>query len=341
MKKIFATLILFCVAHCTITLNAQSLSDRLKGKCGAELKSAINSCYRPKHIVSDYVGIGGAWEAFRNTDAINGCVVDRYSSQSRVFSSDGHSPSQEMTIDQIVNLAWWEDNNKYGDTLKFDLHHLIPCDQNVPSLKEDFPPGIVTNATYDNGVWKSGLGEISGYPTNIYEPADEYKGDFARAIMYIISIYPTNKWQGRGINFCQNNTYPAINNYAKQLLLNWHRNDPVSDFEEQRNNAITEIQGNSNPFIDFPQLAEHVWGTLAETPFDVNPVRVPLRSTYKLSDDFIDLYHPSIPQDVTWSINNSGITTNRVKPSDLGVGIHQLRFRNGSIKGKLMIKIIE
>lgn len=44
------------------------------------------------------------------------------------------------------------------------------------------------------------------------------------------------------------------------LLLKWHRQDPVSDKEIKRNDAVYEVQGNRNPFIDHPELAEHIWG---------------------------------------------------------------------------------
>jgi hypothetical protein len=45
-------------------------------------------------------------------------------------------------------------------------------------------------------------------------------------------------------------------------LLDWHRNDPVDAWEENRNDIIyNSYQGNRNPFLDFPELAEHLWGT--------------------------------------------------------------------------------
>jgi hypothetical protein len=45
-------------------------------------------------------------------------------------------------------------------------------------------------------------------------------------------------------------------------LLDWHRNDPVDAWEGNRNDIIyNSYQGNRNPFLDFPELAEHLWGT--------------------------------------------------------------------------------
>jgi hypothetical protein len=69
------------------------------------------------------------------------------------------------------------------------------------------------------------------------------------------------RWTSTGTtSMLQNNTYPTLNPYAISLLLEWHRNDPVSEKEIDRNNAVHDIQNNRNPFIDFPQLAEYIWG---------------------------------------------------------------------------------
>jgi len=63
----------------------------------------------------------------------------------------------------------------------------------------------------------------------------------------------------------QNNTYPTLKPYAVDLLIKWHRDDPVSEKEINRNNEVYRVQGNRNPFVDFPELAEHIWGNLKNT----------------------------------------------------------------------------
>ncbi len=42
-------------------------------------------------------------------------------------------------------------------------------------------------------------------------------------------------------------------------LLEWNNAVPVDEFEIQRNNRIYEYQGNRNPFIDYPELANKVF----------------------------------------------------------------------------------
>jgi hypothetical protein len=43
-------------------------------------------------------------------------------------------------------------------------------------------------------------------------------------------------------------------------LLQWHQDDPVDDFERNRNDVIYSYQGNRNPFIDHPNLVDYLWG---------------------------------------------------------------------------------
>ncbi len=333
--------ILFFFLSLCVVVNAQTVYSAFQGKCGAELKQAIAENCRPQKYLSKLIGVDGAWEAFRLTDNLEGCVLDRYSNEKRSFSVDGISPTSGMTVDCIVNVSWWGNSNEYGDALMFDLYNLIPCDDEVVQNKRDYPPGKVINATYDNGVWKAGYGEIANIEVNMYEPADDYKGDFARSIMYMLSIYPASQWSGLGVNFCLNNDYPTLNKYAQRILLAWHRADPVSDIERTRNIEVEKIQGNRNPFVDYPQLVEHIWGSESGNPFDVEVERLPLKSTYRLSDERIDLYHQSIPEDAEWSINGSAVSQDFVVPAELGKGIHELKFSSQSIKGKLKIKIVE
>ena len=56
-------------------------------------------------------------------------------------------------------------------------------------------------------------------------------------------------------------SYPITNVISSmQLLLQWHNSDPVDEFEKVRNERSYEVQGNRNPFIDYPEFAEMIWG---------------------------------------------------------------------------------
>jgi hypothetical protein len=137
--------------------------------------------------------------------------------------------------------------------------------------KNDNPLGVVTGTpTLSNGESKVGPGAYDGYVGNVFEPADQYKGDFARAYFYMAMAYEhyVNKWDiTKPENMMENNRYPVLKPWAIALLLQWHRQDPVSYKEVTRNDVVYGIQKNRNPFIDYPKLVEYIWGDRTTIPF--------------------------------------------------------------------------
>ncbi|VEU80129.1 endonuclease I family protein [Haploplasma axanthum] len=79
-------------------------------------------------------------------------------------------------------------------------------------------------------------------------PGDDHKGDVARILLYGLIKYPNLK-----INSM------ITNNNPWDVLLKWHLEDPVDEFEIKRNNVIHDMQGNRNPFIDYPNLVYLLW----------------------------------------------------------------------------------
>ena len=124
--------------------------------------------------------------------------------------------------------------------------------------------------TFDNSCIKVGKSSSKpGMTLDAWEPADEYKGDFARMYMYMVTAYEdyATLWTGNSINQLDNNTYPVFEQWTVDLLLKWSRQDPVSQKEITRTNEAYKVQGNRNPFIDYPLLAEYIWGNLMTVPF--------------------------------------------------------------------------
>ena len=96
----------------------------------------------------------------------------------------------------------------------------------------------------------------------MFEPHDDYKGDFARAFLYMFTIYDDISWKTSGTNWMYDTQNPyLLKDWAADLLLKWNMNDPVSDKERDRNDGIEKEQENRNPFIDLPDLAEYIWGS--------------------------------------------------------------------------------
>ena len=78
----------------------------------------------------------------------------------------------------------------------------------------------------------------------------------ATAYEHYKSVWDTTKPE----NMMENNTYLVFKEWAINLLLQWSRQDPVSQKERTRNEKVFLIQGNRNPFIDYQELAEYIWG---------------------------------------------------------------------------------
>lgn len=254
-----------------VTAMAQSeyYTDIDGTKGGAALKTALYNLVKDHKQISYGSGTNNTWGAFYTTDAVieNGQrrVLDMYSNEKRYFGSKGSAVSG-MNIEHSVAKSWWGGgkNNAYCD-----LHHLNPSDQNANSRKSNYPLGELTSVSWDNGVTFVGKANIDGSSQNAYEPCDEYKGDFARVFMYMFTCYQDLTWEYTWMNY-EKSTYPTLKPWAVKLLLKWHKQDPVSEKEVNRNNAVYAVQGNRNPYVDYPQLADYVWGDSVSYVFHLN-----------------------------------------------------------------------
>lgn len=141
--------------------------------------------------------------------------------------------------------------------------------------------GVVTKVTNTNGATKVGSGANG---LSLWEPADEWKGDFARGYMYIVTAYEdyANKWTSEGKNSLYNNTYPTLKEWAYKLYIQWAKADKPDALEIKRNNDVAKIQGNRNPYVDFPNLMEYVWGDSTNIAF--NPETTVKSSSYVNGD---------------------------------------------------------
>lgn len=246
--------------------------NSLEGKNGAELKTELHNLLknhtRLPYGSRDYNQIACTWTVFKKSDVRpNGKVWDMYSNNSYNFSN-GAGATKGMNIEHSVPKSWWGD--AYDETAtpltrfkydgSYDLHHLTPSDAAANTAKSNYPLGEVDSPLFDNGVTKVGTGQANGRATNLFEPADEYKGDFARMYLYFVTCYQDYSWKSSALSMFAQNSYPTLNAYGQSLLLKWHRQDPVSQKKIDRNNAVYSFQGNRNPFIDYPNMVEYIWG---------------------------------------------------------------------------------
>ena len=138
-----------------------------------------------------------------------------------------------------------------------DLFHLYPTDGYVNGKRGNLPYGETTNPTWtsSNGS-RLGLSSVAGYTGQIFEPIDEYKGDLARTYFYMATRYfgEDGNWPGSDM---VDGAEPK--QWALTMLLRWNAEDPVSQKEIDRNDAVFNIQGNRNPFIDNIQYVTAIW----------------------------------------------------------------------------------
>lgn len=281
----------------------------LNGKKGAELKTAVYDIIKTANVLDYGSGAGCTWEGFYTTDRTDdNAVIDRYSNDIRKFGSKGSSVSG-MNIEHSFPKSWWggSSNQAYKD-----LYNLMPSEQKINSSKSNYPMGKVTSVKTDNGCTKVGTGS-NGY--SLWEPADKWKGDFARGYMYMATAYQNFTWSGtQALQILQQGSYPTLQKWAYTLYIEWAKADKVDDLEIKRNNEVWKIQGNRNPFVDFPNLMEYIWGDSIDYAF--NPEKTEKSSDYNgggsLGVDEEDIYKV----DFTVSEGNCTIVNTDVPNSD-------------------------
>ena len=237
------------------------------GKKQAELKTALHLIIKTANVPSYGSGTGSTWAAFAKMDVRpeDGTVWDMYSNNHVAFN--GNSAASGMNIEHSFAKSWWGDGRQAAQ----DVQHLCPSNSTANSAKGSWPMAVVDGkTTFDNGCIKVGKSSSKpGMTLDAWEPADEYKGDFARMYMYMVTCYEdyATLWTGNSINQLDNNTYPVFEQWTVDLLLKWNKQDPVSQKEITRTNEAYKVQGNRNPYIDYPLLAEYIWGSLMAVPF--------------------------------------------------------------------------
>lgn len=274
---------LFAISLCAEEMPA-GYYDNANGKKDAELKTALHEIikdgdrleYGPNtyHSTNDKNGRWkagdlkaiGTWGGFLTTDShSDGSIWDMYGPHTRYFPPKGRAAAG-LDIEHGLPKSWWgfktnkTNNNTHRDSIAFrDLYHLTPADMYANMRKSNLPPGVVDSVViFNNDIFK--IGSSKGKSFKVFEPADCYKGDFARAYFYIATAYQDLTWAAETADYLDPTDYQLFKTWLRDILLEWHRLDPVGDKELRRIDAVSSIQHNRNPFIDYPELVEYIWG---------------------------------------------------------------------------------
>lgn len=266
--------------------------DAAIGKSGEALQNSLST------IISNATDVGydGLWSLYETTDRRpDGKVWDMYSDVTDfVFGTDqcGGSYSSEgdcYNREHSVPKSWFNERSP----MKSDVWHVYPTDGKINGMRSNNPFGEVGSgaSSSKNGFSKWGSCTTPGYTGTVFEPNDEYKGDFARTYFYFATRYQSriDNWGGIFIS-----SYPHIVQWQLDMLLRWHKLDPVSQKEIDRNEAVYESrQGNRNPFIDYPELVDLIFGDRRNEPFSPTGEKAPYIETPQ-SGSTIDLGVASI-----------------------------------------------
>lgn len=326
-------------------------------KSGSELFSAVSTIAAGVHYTYNKLTYDELWTAYESSDvyptghAHAGTIWDMYANC--YYSTSDHVSQMKAECNGGYNRehsmpkSWFGGSNNYSSTNQgCDLVHLVPTDAYVNSDRSNYAFGEVGTVAKQFEISKRGTSKsslsvtestvagtsVSGLSATVFEPADEYKGDFARIYMYMRARYPSlNLAQADGgqVHFstttsAASDTYYGLKNYSVILLMKWHRQDPVSQKEIDRNNQIEKMQGNRNPFVDYPILAEYLWGKYAGNTFNQSNAVGSFESAFevgvsdgdKATGPRITLSTSSLTMDAT-APNSSSTKTFTVTGADL------------------------
>ncbi|MDR1973514.1 MAG: endonuclease [Bacteroidales bacterium] len=284
IRSFFLAIIFLLCNFCFAQIPA-GYYDSAFHKSGYELKTSLKNIIKGHKRLAYGSGNCGncVWYAYRSTDAKpDGTVWDMYTdsvfnfgyvTQDAIGYQCGNNGSQEgncYSREHSFPKSWWaattSDGSDLSDTMFTDLNHLFPADQYINNMHNNHPLGEVSSPTKtSNKGYKLGPNKLVGYSGIAFEIIDEYKGDFARAYLYMATRYEDRiaAWASNA------DAQPMLNgtstqcftDWAKDMLVRWHELDPISQKEIARNDSVYKIQHNRNPFIDYPELVNKIWGS--------------------------------------------------------------------------------
>lgn len=305
LRLIFVLLLTVLVAMVSFGQAPTGYYDNANGLTGDALKSALNDII-DGHTVFSYEEVKDALREIDEDPLNSDNVICLYTGWSYGKSDFGNG-SEEWNREHV----WSKSHGDFENVLPAftDLHHLRPADASVNSSKNNRDFDVGDEEYYDNGVPTACYKSL-----NVWEPRDAVKGDVARMILYMATRYEGENGEVdlEIVNFV--NTAP--NNeplYGKKnTLLQWNEDDPVDDWEINRNNIIYDnYQGNRNPYIDHPEYVDLIWGLILPEPSNqvVNfTVYDYTHSSITVTWDDNDGTYPAEGFNIMCSTNNSFVT---------------------------------
>lgn len=188
---------------------------------------------------------------FQTLDNTGGNVTCVYTGQ--VYNvgynyNGSNNPNTEHTYAQ----SWFSSSE--SSKKKSDLHHLFVTNSVVNSSRGNYPLTNVANHSsatvyYTSTPRQSYRGNSSG-GYMVFEPADQFKGNIARALLYFNTRYSGQSLVQQNVDMLP-------------VLVQWHVADPPDAAEITRNTGVYNYQHNRNPYVDHPEFVGRIWGGTA------------------------------------------------------------------------------
>jgi endonuclease I len=365
MKRILTSLLL----SFTLIGIAQNATQSVNSIPPGYYNTATGTGYTLKTQLSNIIdnhndrGYGGLYTTYTTSDIDsfyenNGTMLDMYTENPTGsecefvygggLQDDGTLGNNEC---ERYNREHTIPQSYFGDGVQpmySDAHFVIPSDKRVNAQRGDLPFGKVNVANWTslNGSKRGSnlnSGYSAGFSGTVFEPIDEFKGDFARLLFYFATRYQTDL-----VGF-----YTSSNSLSKvmfdgtadhafsqtflNILLTWNTQDPVSDKEIIRNDAIYARQNNRNPYIDHNEYVTAIWGLpLAVSTFDSlssvsiypNPSNDIINIATEITLDEIDII--TINGQVLQQIKKPVMQNNNYTISNLPKGFYFIKLSSDS-----------
>lgn len=252
-----------------------------------QLKKIINDV--SDGLTNEYLsidnGYGGLYDTYVTSDIDSyyendGTVLDMYSENpngldayeytyeiefpdDRDSGSGGTSEGEYYNREHLIPQSVFNENYP----MRSDAHFVTPSDKYVNGQRGNLPFGVVQNTNYisSNGSKRGNnlnSGYSAGYTGDVFEPIDEFKGDIARIYFYFATRYEDEITGFNAYAMFNGTNNQVFTTTFFNILYQWHIQDPVSQRELDRNDAIFVTQNNRNPFIDHSEYVQTIWSNL-------------------------------------------------------------------------------
>jgi len=262
--KNFFTIIFVIVAFISYGEIPGGYYDRTEGLQGEELKTALYNIIK-NHTDYPYTSTStDTWDILKKSDR----DPEHPDNVILIYTGWSVNGAQEYN-----NGAGWNREHVWAKSHGFpdkwqdayrDAHHLRPCDISVNSARG--------TKDFDNGGEQHSEATECYTDADSWEPRNAVKGDIARMMFYMATRYEGENGDPNLelVDYTGTDTYTPF--FGKlSTLIKWNEEDPVDEFERNRNEVVYSYQGNRNPFVDHPDFVNAIYNSSTTSVVDIVP----------------------------------------------------------------------